>query len=147
MILMMIGLIGSIAFWFGDLHIASAVLGVHSRLYLGGMFVVGLQMVIFALFAKVYAVNSGMHPKEDKITNFLKKVTLEKSLIIAIILAIIGFALSIYSIILWKNAEWGELNPVDVMPITIPAIYLMIIGGQMAFASFFLGVLNIEYKK
>jgi len=146
MILMIIGLVGSLAFCFSDLHIASVVLGVHSRLYLGGMLVVGLQMVIFALFAKVYAVNSGMHPKEDKITNFLKKITLEKGLIAGIILTIVGFALSIYSIVLWKNAAWGELNPVDVMPITIPAIYLIIIGVQMAFASFFLGVLNIEYK-
>lgn len=147
MILMLIGLIGTFAFIFGDLHIASVVLGVHSRLYLGAMAVVGLQMIIFSLFAKVYAVNSGMHPKEDKITKFLKNITLEKGLVLGIILTIIGLGLSIYSIVLWKNAAWGTLDPVDVMPVTIPAVYLIIIGVEMAFASFFLGILNVDYKK
>lgn len=146
-ILFLIGLIGSVAFIFGDLHIASVVLGVHSRLYLGAMAVVGLQIIIFSLFAKVYAVNSGMHPKEDKITKFLAKITLEKGLIVGILLTIVGFGLSIYSIVLWKNAEWGALEPVDVMPITIPAVYLIISGVQIAFASFILGILNIDYKR
>ena len=147
LLLLIIGLIGSIAFVFGDLQISNVVLGIHSRLYFGAMIVVGFQIIIFSLFAKVYAINSGMHPKEDKFTKFLKKITLEKGLILGIILTIIGLGLSIYSIILWKNAGWGELNPVDIMPITIPAVYLIIIGIQMMFASFILGVLNIEYKR
>ena len=55
---MLIGLIGSIAFLFDNISIGSVVLGVHSRLYLGAMVVIGLQMIIFSLFAKVYAMNS-----------------------------------------------------------------------------------------
>lgn len=58
LILMLIGLIGSIAFLFDNISIGSVVLGVHSRLYLGAMVVIGLQMIIFSLFAKVYAMNS-----------------------------------------------------------------------------------------
>ncbi len=148
LILMIIGLIGSVAFLFSDgIKLSnSVVLGIHSRLYLGGMFVVGFQIILFSLFAKVYAMNSGMHPREDKFTNFLSKITLEKGLIVGVILSIIGFGLTIYSIILWKNREFGALDPVDVMPITIPAIYLIIVGVQLIFASFFLGILNIDYK-
>lgn len=104
-------------------------------------------MIIFALFAKVYAVNSGMHPKKDKIGELLKKITLEKVLILGVIFTIIGIALTIYAMIIWKKKSWGELNPTDVMPITIPAVYLIIIGVQVAFTSFVIGVLNIEYKK
>ena len=58
LVLMLIGLIGNIAFLFDNIRIGSVVLGVHSRLYLGAMVVVGLQMIIFSLFAKVYAINS-----------------------------------------------------------------------------------------
>lgn len=144
--LLVVGIIGSIVMSFSNIKIASVVLGVHTRLYLGGMIVVGLQMVIFSLFAKVYAINSRMHPKEEKVFNYLKKITLEKGLIAGIILTFSGFILSIYAIIMWKKASWGDLNPVNIMPITIPAIYLIIIGMQMVFASFILGILNIEYK-
>lgn len=147
LILMIVGLVGTIAFLFKNIQIGSIVLGIHSRLYLGAMVVVGLQMIIFSLFAKIYAINSGMHPKQDKITKFLNKITLEKGLVIGAVLTIIGILLTIYSIVVWNKNAWGNLDPIKVMPITIPAVYLIIIGVQVAFASFFLGVLNIEYKK
>jgi glycosyltransferase involved in cell wall biosynthesis len=147
LVIMIIGLLGTFAFMFGNLKIASVVLGIHSRLYLGAMVVVGFQMIIFSLFAKTYAVNSGMHPKVDRMTNFLKKITLEKGLISGFVLTIIGIGLTIYAMIMWEQAEWGKLDPVDVMPITIPAVYLIIIGVQLMFSSFFLGILNISYKK
>jgi len=146
LILMSIGLSGSIWFMFRNIQLGSIVLGVHSRLYLGAMIVVGLQMIIFSLFAKVYAVKSGMHPKQDKIIKTLSKITLEKGLIVGAILTIIGIGLTIYSMILWEARNWGNLDPVKIMPITIPAVYLIIMGIQIAFASFFLGILNIDYK-
>ena len=88
-----------------------------------------------------------MHPKQDKMTKFLSKITLEKGLVLGIILTLIGIILTIYSIVIWKKKMWGALNPTDVMPITIPAVYLIIIGVQVSFASFVLGVLNTEQKK
>ncbi len=145
--IMIIGIIGSSLLLFNDLKLFNLTLGVHSRLFFGAMVVVGLQIVIFSLLAKTYAINSGMNPKKDKMGNFLKIVTLEKGLIIGIIFILFGVSLSIYSLIVWKNASWGNLNPEGVMHITIPAVYFLIAGVQMAFASFLYGILNIEYKK
>ncbi len=146
-ILMIIGLIGSIIFIFKNIQLGSIVLGVHSRLYLGAMVVVGLQMIIFAMFAKIYAINSGMNPKNDRMSKFLNRMTVEKWLIIGIFFTILGFGLTIYAMIIWQMRDWGNLDPVKVMPITIPAVYFIIIGVQISFASFILGILNIEYKR
>lgn len=149
LILLIVGIIGESAVLFTDLHFARVTLGVHSMLYFGAMIVVGLQIILFSLLAKTYAINSGMNPinKDDKFLNILNKLTLEKGLVLGILLIIIGFALSIYALIVWQQATWGDLNPAHVMRITIPAVYLIIIGVQMSFASFLLGILNIEYKK
>ena len=147
LILMLIGLTGSIIFIFRNIQLGSIVLGIHSRLYLGAMVVVGFQMIIFALFAKIYAMNSGMNPKKDRMIRFLSKITLERGLVVGFFLAIVGIGLTIYAMVLWEIRDWGNLDPVKVMPITIPAVYLIIIGVQMAFASFILGILNIEYKR
>ena len=87
-----------------------------------------------------------MHPKQEKTRKFLNKITLEKVLILGLLFTAIGIGLTIYAIIIWKNKAWGNLNPVDVMPITIPAVYLLIIGIQISFTSFLIGILNIEYK-
>lgn len=147
LILVIIGLAGSIAFMFKNIRLGSIVLGVHTRLYLGAMVVIGLQMLFFSLFAKVYAVNSGMHPKKEKMNRFLSKITLEKVLLLGLLITFIGIGLTIYSMVLWEKRNWGNLNPVDIMPITIPAVYMIIIGGQITFTSFMIGILNIEYKK
>ncbi len=147
LILVLIGIIGNIIFLFDNIRLGNVVLGIHSRLYLGAMIVVGLQMIIFSLFAKVYAVNSGMHPKKEKTSKFLSKITLEKVLILGILLILIGLGLTIYAIVIWKSKSWGALNPIDVMPITIPAVYFIMIGIQVAFTSFIIGILNIEYKR
>lgn len=147
LILVLIGIIGNIIFLFDNIRLGNVVLGIHSRLYLGAMVVVGLQMIIFSLFAKVYAVNSGMHPKKEKTSKFLSKITLEKVLILGVLLILIGLGLTIYAIVIWKSKSWGALNPIDVMPITIPAVYFIMIGIQVAFTSFIIGILNIEYKR
>lgn len=146
MILTIIGLIGSIIFIFKNIQFGSIVLGIHSRLYLGAMVVVGLHMIIFSIFAKKYAINSGMNPKSDKIIKLFSKITLERGLLVGGILTLIGIGLTIYAMELWQMKKWGNLDPVKVMPITIPAVYLIIIGVQILFASFFLGILNIQYK-
>ena len=146
-ILIFLGLAGNTFMFFRKITVGAATLGVHSRLYLGAMIVIGLQMIIFAMFAKLYAINSGMNPRNDKFAKFVEKLSLEKILLLGVILTIIGIALTIYVIIIWKIKGFGRLNPDGIMPITIPAVYLIIIGVQMAFASFILGILNIEYKR
>ena len=85
--------------------------------------------------------------KKEETSKFLSKITLEKVLLLGILLGLIGVGLTVYAIIIWKGKSWGELNPVDVMPITIPAVYLIIIGIQVTFTSFIIGILNIEYKR
>ena len=88
-----------------------------------------------------------MHPKKEKTSKFLSKITLEKVLILGVLLILIGLGLTIYAIVIWKSKSWGALNPIDVMPITIPAVYFIMIGIQVAFTSFIIGILNIEYKR
>ena len=144
LLLIIFGILGMII---TNMKIENVNLGVHTMLYSGAAIVIGFQTIIFFILAKVYAINSGMHPKNDKVINTLKEITLEKGVILGILFIIIGFGLSIYAVIKWINASYGALNPLEIMPITIPAADLLIIGVELVFASFLLGVLNIKHKK
>ena len=143
-ILIILGIIGMII---TNLNIENVNLGIHTMLYSGAAIVIGFQTIIFFILAKVYAINSGMHPKNDRIINYLKKFTLEKGVLLGMLFILIGFGLSIYAVLKWKNTAYGALNPLEIMPITIPAVDLLIIGVELVFASFLLGVLNIKHKK
>lgn len=144
LLLIIFGILGMII---TNSNIENVNLGIHTMLYSGAAIVIGFQTIIFFILAKVYAINSGMHPKNDKIINTLKEITLEKGVILGILFILIGFGLSIYAVMKWKSASYGALNPLEIMPITIPAADLLIIGVELVFASFLLGVLNIKYKK
>ncbi len=56
----------------------------------------------------------------------------------------IGLGFSIYSILEWKKASFGFLDPVKQMRFTIPAVTIMILGIQLIFFSFFLSILGIK---
>ena len=88
-----------------------------------------------------------MDLQREKTSKLLNKITLEKVLILGLLLGLIGVGLTIYAIVIWKSKSFGKLDPTDVMPITIPAAYLIIVGIQVTFTSFIIGILNIEYKK
>lgn len=143
-LLILFGILGMII---TNMKIENVNLGVHTMLYSGAAIVIGFQTIIFFILAKVYAINSGMHPKDDKVINTLKEITLEKGVVLGILFIIIGFALSVYAVMKWRNVSYGALNPLEIMPITIPAADLLIIGVELVFASFLLGVLNIKHKK
>ena len=143
-LLILFGILGMII---TNMKIENVNLGVHTMLYSGAAIVIGFQTIIFFILAKVYAINSGMHPKDDKVINTLKEITLEKGVVLGILFIIIGFALSVYAVMKWRNVSYGALNPLEIKPITIPAADLLIIGVELVFASFLLGVLNIKHKK
>lgn len=143
-ILIFMGILGFIV---TNMNIKNIHFGIHTMLYCGAMIVLGFQTIIFGILAKVHAINSGMHPKTDKLTNLLRKITTELGIILGIIFIIIGFILSGLAINKWKATGYGNLNPLEIMPLTIPAVDLLIIGVELIFASFLLGVLNIKSKK
>lgn len=143
-LLILFGILGMLI---TNLNIENVKLGIHTMLYSGAAIVIGFQTIIFFILAKVYAINSGMHPKDDKVINKLKEITLEKGIILGFVFILIGFGMSVYAVIKWKNTSYGALDPLEIMPITIPAADLVIIGVQLVFASFLLGVLNIKYRR
>ena len=50
------------------------------------------------------------------------------------------------SVLLWRDTSFGDLNPQQVMRYTIPAMTCIVIGAQIIFGSFFLGILQIRRK-
>ena len=54
--------------------------------------------------------------------------------------------MTIAAFVIWKDTSFGNLNPQEMMRMTIPALTLMVVGIEMIFASFFIGILNIKHQ-
>jgi glycosyltransferase involved in cell wall biosynthesis len=132
------------ALYFSPLRIGGAGLDVHTMLYGAAGSLLGLQLCLFALFARVSAQSAGLLPRQPLVDRLLRVVTLERGLLAGMGLALVGFAWSAAAFWQWRDTGFGALDPREMMRETIPASALMVAGMEVALASFLLSVLRLN---
>jgi len=119
---------------------------IHTMVYASALTILGMQAIMFALFAKVFAVTNKLVPYNDKVISYVTKFTLEKGLLIGLVLILAGMMGSVYAILAWKGDSFGSLVPTSMMRVVIPSSTSIITGAQCILASFFLSVLGLVRK-
>jgi glycosyltransferase involved in cell wall biosynthesis len=119
---------------------------VQTLLYAGMAVLIGFQAVIFAIFTKVFAINSGLLPHDRKLEKALRNVTLEGGLVVGALLIVFGLAGSIYAVNLWDYAGFGALDPSQTLRTIIPAVVCLTLGCEIVLSSFFLSVLGLQRR-
>jgi glycosyltransferase involved in cell wall biosynthesis len=130
--------------YFSPLHIRGAGLDIHSMLYTAAAALLGLQLCLFALFARVAAQSAGLLPRQPLLERLLGALTLERGLAAGLAMALIGFLWSASAFLAWRETGFGALDPRVVMRDTIPASTLMVGGMEVVLASFLLSVLRLK---
>lgn len=104
--------------------------------------IIGYQLIIFALFAKTYAI---IHLGEKSSTvNLLNKyLSIEKAGIAGGVIILIGVIIFTKIFYKWTDTGFGELQEVKK---SIIALTLIIVGIQTIFSSFMLSILGIKEK-
>ncbi len=132
------------ALYFAPLRILGAGLDIHSMLYASAGALLGMQLCLFALFARVSAQNSGLLPRRPSLDRLLRTFTLERGLLIGLSVAMSGLLWSGAAFWQWREAGFGALDPRVVMRDTIPAAALMVAGMEITLASFLLSILGLQ---
>ncbi|HTF45444.1 MAG TPA: hypothetical protein VK641_16180, partial [Terriglobales bacterium] len=121
-------------------------LDLHALLYAVAAILIGFQVVLFAVFTKIFAITEGLHPHDPKLDRVFQFFNLEKGLLSGAVLLVIGLAIAGYSLILWNGAGFGPLNPVKVVRLAAVAITMIVLGVETIFSSFFLSILGLTRK-
>ncbi len=116
----------------------------NTLVYSGAAIVCGFQAVTFAIFAKVFAINAGLLPPDPRVRRFTSLVNVEAGMAAGLLLLLAGLAGGAYSLGLWSLAAYGALNPEVSLRVVAPSATAMIVGLQLIFSSFFLGVLGLR---
>lgn len=146
MLLLAVGLIMGIVLTVGQLTIRGVHFDIHTLLYAAACVILGIELIMFSVYTKIYARNTGFIPV-DKSIEKIEKFTEDKGIFWGFLLALAGIVISIVALVYWSRAGFGDLNPQIVMRFTIPAFTLIVVGIQLIFGSFFIGILNIPLKK
>jgi glycosyltransferase involved in cell wall biosynthesis len=143
---MALGLMVMFTLMSGPKTINGVTFDIHTMLYAAILVIIGLQTVAFALFSEVFAINARLIPDDDRVKSALRIITLERGLILGMLLSLIGMAGSIYAFIAWGEGSFGPLVPSSMMRVVIPSLTFLALGIQIVFISFFLSVLGLKHK-
>ena len=128
----------------GPLLVGGVRLDIHTLLVAGFLSLVGYQLVLFAVFTKIFAVRMGFHPPHPALQRLFRYVTLEVGLLAGALMVVAGVVALVAAVISWQAAGFGNLDPSLTMREVIPAVVLLAIGTQTVFASFFISILSID---
>jgi hypothetical protein len=126
--------------------ISGTAFDIHTLLYTAMSIVIGFQLILFAVFTKVFAISEGLLPEDPRLMRVSQYVKLETGLSVGFILVLLGGILSINAYLNWSRMSFGDLDPVRTFRIAIPAVLSLILGFQTVFSSFFLSVLDLKRR-
>ena len=131
----------------GPFKIGSITFEMNTLLIAALMFILGIEVILYALYLKVYAVCTGPLPETRRIGGFLDWFSLEKGLLIGSVPTLIGIAALVYAFLFWESKSFGQLVPSQIMRITIPSVSVTVVGITLVFSSFLLAAFTSRRQK
>src|SRR5205807_3587482 len=94
----------------GQQRIGSVTFDVHTLLYGAVAVLVGFQAIVFAVFARLFALQDGLLPSDPRLDRRLSRFTLERGLLLGSVLIVAGIVGSLYAIGAWGRKPRGALG-------------------------------------
>lgn len=139
-----LGGLAALAVFFGPLQVGHVQLDAGSLAVACMLTIIGVQLVAFAFFAKVFAIGEGLLAPDPRFARVFKFFSLEKGLILGALTFTTGAGLLLWSIWIWRQAGFGTIPYPENLRRLIAAMTLIVVGHQVIAASWFLSVLGLK---
>ena len=143
LILLVGGVLVSMAILPGPVSVRSVRFDYHTLLYSSSAIVLGYQSLLLYVFAELVAVETGLHPLRTRFWILEDRGTLERFVVIGAALSLVGVVLGIIAAGKWSLSGFGNLHPTVTIRLVIFSALFMLLGAQTALAGFCLGLMNL----
>jgi glycosyltransferase involved in cell wall biosynthesis len=143
--LMLAGL-AAYALGFPRVQIKGVGFDVHTLLFGSVAIICGYQAILFAVLTKVFAMNEGLLPDDDRVKALMRRTSLEAGLGVSAAALVIGLGLLGVAVNEWRAAAYGALDYGVTMRKVIPGMMLTVLGVQTTLSSFYLSILGLSRK-
>jgi hypothetical protein len=147
LVLLILGLVIGAAVTAGPIRIGAVTFDVDTLVAAGAMVVIGFQLMLFWLFTQVYAGSEGFLPNEPAVQRLLGKLSLERGLVLGVIVGLAGLVGLIFSLTYWQANKFGELNYEHALRLMVPSVTALVVSCQLIFGGFFLSILGIKQTR
>jgi glycosyltransferase involved in cell wall biosynthesis len=147
LILLVGGAVVSALLLFGPVRVGSVNFDYHTLLYSTSAILLGYQSILLFIFAKLMAVETGLHPLRTKFWFLEQRRTLEQCVVIGVVLMIVGVLLGIIATRQWELTGFSALRPESTIRFAICSVLFLLLGGQTLLAGFYFGLINLVAER
>jgi glycosyltransferase involved in cell wall biosynthesis len=143
-LLTLVGLLGMAWLLPGPRRIGEVVFDIHTLAYSAMVLNVGVQSLFCWAFARIYGARQGIVPPDPPTMALLQALTIERGLLLALGLFVVGAATGLYAVGQWGAEDFGAMSPQRTMRLIIPSAAAVLLAFQVAYGVFFLAFLGIR---
>jgi len=118
----------------------------HTLLFSSLFVLLGYQSIVFAVFAKTFAITEKLLPEDRRMKRFYELVNLERGLVVGAGALILGAVLLFAAVNQWRVNNFGSLDYSHTMRFVIPGVTLTALGFQTILSGFFISILGMRRK-
>lgn len=144
--LMALGGIPGIALTFSPIRILGVTFDTNTLLVCSMCFLVGFQVVCLGFFARALAFREGLLPPHQGLEKLVSGASLEAGLLAGLFISVAGLVMLALAFYVWEEQHFGDLSYPQSLRIVIPGVTLVMLGVQIMFSSFFLGLLRMKLR-
>jgi hypothetical protein len=127
------------------MHVTPSLsLDVHTLLIAAISTIIGVQCISFAIVVRRYAASRGLLPASDTVERLLLPITLERVLLAALLIGLLGVAGIIWCVMRWADAGFGPLQYGQMIRILAVSITAVAIALQLVFTAFLSAIIEMK---
>lgn len=143
-LLTFIGLLGFVLTSAGPINFSQFQLDINSFIIFIGLILVGVQVILFGILARIFSTNFGILPVTTSITSFSKIFSLERGVALGCVLLLTSFAAALGLLLRWDGNSITGLDRDTALRISGTVVLTSGVGIQTLFASFFASMLQAK---
>jgi len=126
------------------LTVGTITFDVHTLLIAGTLITLAYQILMLWGISRLVAQQMRLIPTPRSIQALSERFSLNSGLMLGAVITLVGIFVILYSVFVWSEVGFQELNYQTMLRILIPGIVAITIGIETIFASFVLALLNLR---
>ena len=103
-----------------------------------------MQCISFAVIVRRYAAARGLLPRSKVVERYLVPLTLERVLVVALIIGLLGLGGMVWCVVQWADVGFGHLQYGVMIKILTVSIASIALALQLVFTAFLSAIIETE---
>jgi hypothetical protein len=141
------GILGTTLLLPGPIQIGAVGIDIHTFIVACMAILLGIQSIGFAFIARRFGMRSGFIPSATRYAPMLERLTLERLLIAALVVSVLGLAGVVWCIMVWASTGFGPLQYAVLLRVLMLSLTAIAAGIQLVFTGFLAAIMEIPTQR